>query len=396
MAVRYSPYDYEAHENPYPIYAQLRAEAPLYFNEDLNFYAISRHADVSAAFRDTTRFSNAEGVSLDKEATGPHAYKTMSFLAMDPPRHTQLRAIVARGFTPRRVVELEPSIREIACEYLDRAEAGQPYDLIKDFAGRMPMDVISEMMGVPKADRDEIRSKSDLLVHREEGVEGVPQAGIEAAIELFGYYNDMVAERRKQRTDDLTSALIDAEIDGKSLDHDEIVAFLFLMVVAGNETTTKLLGNALYWAWRNPTERAKVWDGINSIDNWIEETLRYDTSTQVLARTVTEDVEIAGGVIPKGSRALLLVGSANRDETVFDDPDTYRIGRDTSQTMSFGMARHFCMGASLARLEARIGLEEFVKRFGDYELDEAGIGRVHSVSVRGFSTLPVTLSHRGA
>ncbi|MCB1285301.1 MAG: cytochrome P450 [Microthrixaceae bacterium] len=396
MTVHYSPYDYESHENPYPIYARLRSEAPLYRNDDLNFYALSRHEDVGAGFRDSARFSSADGVSLDKEATGPHAYKTMSFLAMDPPRHTRMRALVARGFTPRRVVELEGQIREIAIDYLDGARDGEPYDIIKDFAGRMPMDVISEMMGVPKADRDEIRRLADLLVHREEGVEGVPAAGIEAAMTLFGYYDDMVAQRRKTRTDDLTSALIDAEIDDEKLAHDEIVAFLFLMVVAGNETTTKLLGNALYWAWRNPDQRDAVWSGQRSVEEWIEETLRYDTSSQVLARTTTEDVEIAGGVIPAGSRVLLLAGSANHDETVFDAPEEYRIGRDTSQILSFGVGRHFCMGASLARLEAKVALEEFVARVAGYELDPSGIERVHSVNVRGFSALPSTLALRAA
>lgn len=213
---------------------------------------------------------------------------------------------------------------------------------------------------------------------------------------LFGYYDDMVAQRRKTRTDDLTSALIDAEIDDEKLAHDEIVAFLFLMVVAGNETTTKLLGNALYWAWRNPDQRDAVWSGQRSVEEWIEETLRYDTSSQVLARTTTEDVEIAGGVIPAGSRVLLLAGSANHDETVFDAPEEYRIGRDTSQILSFGVGRHFCMGASLARLEAKVALEEFVARVAGYELDPSGIERVHSVNVRGFSALPSTLALRAA
>ena len=216
-AAHYSPYDYEVHEDPYPFYARLRTEAPLYRNEELGFWALSRHADVSAGFRDNARFSSAEGVSLDKLASGPHAHKTMSFLAMDPPRHTRMRSLVARGFTPRRVVELEPRIREIAREYLDRAKELDEFDIIGDFAGKLPMDVISEMMGVPVADRDEVRRLADLLVHREEGVEDVPPAGIEAAITLFGYYTDMIAQRRRQPTDDLTSALLVAEIDGDPL-----------------------------------------------------------------------------------------------------------------------------------------------------------------------------------
>ncbi len=393
-AAHYSPYDYEVHEDPYPFYARLRTEAPLYRNEELGFWALSRHADVSAGFRDNARFSSAEGVSLDKLASGPHAHKTMSFLAMDPPRHTRMRSLVARGFTPRRVVELEPRIREIAREYLDRAKELDEFDIIGDFAGKLPMDVISEMMGVPVADRDEVRRLADLLVHREEGVEDVPPAGIEAAITLFGYYTDMIAQRRRQPTDDLTSALLVAEIDGDRLDDEDIVAFLFLMVVAGNETTTKLLGHCLYWAWANPAEREKVWSGSHTIEQWIEETLRYDTSSQLLARTTLVDVELHGGVIPKGDRVVFLVGAANRDPEVFVDPDRYDIGRDTTQIVSFGLGRHFCMGASLARLEARVALEEFIARFAGYEIDGERSRRVHSTNVRGFATLPTTLAAR--
>ena len=222
-SVRYSPYDYAVHEDPYPFYARLRTEAPLYHNEDLGFWALSRHADVSMGFRDSARFSSAEGVSLDKLASGPQAHKTMSFLAMDPPRHTRMRSLVARGFTPRRVVEMEPRIREMAERYLDRARElsadGAEFDIISDFAGRLPMDVISDMMGVPVEDRDEIRRLADLLVHREEGVEDVPPAGIEAAISLFGYYSDMIAQRRRTPTEDLTSALLVAEIDGDPVPH---------------------------------------------------------------------------------------------------------------------------------------------------------------------------------
>jgi cytochrome P450 len=396
--VRYSPYDYAVHEDPYPFYARLRTEAPLYRNDELGFWALSRHADVAASFRDAARFSSAEGVSLDKMASGPHAHKTMSFLAMDPPRHTRMRSLVARGFTPRRVVDLEPRIREIAKQYLDRGREltadGAEFDIIADFAGRLPMDVISEMMGVPVADRDEVRRLADLLVHREEGVEDVPPAGIEAAFALFAHYSEMIAQRRRQPTDDLTSALLVAEIDGDRLDDEDIVAFLFLMVVAGNETTTKLLGHCLYWAWANPDERAKVWSGSHTIEQWIEETLRYDTSSQMLARTTLTDVEIHGGLIPKGDRVVFLVGSANRDPDVFEDADRYDIGRDTSQIVSFGLGRHFCMGASLARLEAKVALEEFVNRFGGYEIDGERSRRVHSVNVRGFASLPTRLELR--
>jgi cytochrome P450 len=393
-ALSYSPYAYDIHEDPYPTYARLRAEAPVYRNEAAGFWALSRHADVVEGFRDNVRFSSAHGVSLDPAASGPHAHRTMSFLAMDPPMHGRMRGLVSRGFTPRRAAELEPRIRQLTRLHLDAAMAKGTFDMIGDLAGKLPMDVISELIGVPEADRDEVRRLSDLLVHREEGVDDVPPAGVEAAFSLITYYADMLAQRRARRTDDLTSALLDAEVDGDRLTDDEIMGFLFLMVVAGNETTTKLLGNAWYWAWRNPAERAKVFADAARVPAWVEETLRYDASSQMLARVTTTDVELHGTTIPAGDRVLLLVGSANRDPRVFDDPDRYDIGRDTSNMASFGVGRHFCLGASLARLEARVVLEELVRAVARYDVDEAGSRRVHSVNVRGFETLPTTVERR--
>lgn len=395
----YDPYAYEIHEDPYPTYARLREEAPLYRNEAMGFWALSHHRDVMDAFRDNERFSSAHGVSLDPAASGPNAHRTMSFLAMDPPMHGRMRGLVSRGFTPRRVAELEPRIREIAREYIDRMLQLDEVDFIGDFAGRLPMDVISELIGVPAADRQELRRLSDLLVHREEGVHDVPPEGVAAAFELAGYYADMLAQRRQRRTEDLTSALLDAEVDGDRLTDDEILGFLFLMVVAGNETTTKLLGNAWYWAWRNPDQRAVPFGDPSRIVDWVEETLRYDTSTQMLARVTTTDVELHGGTIPAGDRVLLLVGSANRDPAVFSDPDRYlldRPGTERQQLLSFGFGRHFCLGASLARLEARVALEELVAAIADYDVDPDGLQRVHSVNVRGFAAVPTTLVPRGA
>jgi len=389
--LEYSPYDYRVHEDPYPLYARLRREAPLYRNEELDFWALSRHADVSAAFRDWERFSSINGVTLDASAWGPHAHRTMSFLALDPPRHTRLRGLVSRGFTPRRVRELRPRILEMSRTLLEPLVEGGPFDFIAEFAGILPMDVISELMGVPEADRPELRRLADVVVHREEGVQDVPPAGMEAALTLVGYYEELLAAKRRKPGDDLTSALLEAELDGDRLADGEIIAFLFLMVIAGNETTTKLLANALYWAWKHGlTDRVLK----EPVDAWIEETLRYDTSSQQLARTVTEDFTAYGRTVPAGSRLLLLVGSANRDEEVFPDPDRYDLDRDTSQLISFGGGRHYCLGANMARLEAQVALTEFTRLVSSYEVDEANAVRVHSSNVRGFATLPVALNNR--
>ncbi len=397
----FDPYDYAFHEDPYPIYARLRDEAPAYHNPERDIWALSRSEDVLAAFRDSDRFSSSYGVSIDPAVWGPEAWRTTSFLGIDPPRHGRMRGLVSRGFTPRRVAELEPRIRELARLHLDEALSDPAFDFVADFAGRLPMDVISEMMGVPEVDRAELRRLADLMMHREEGIDDVPPAGIDAAIRLAGYYTEMVAQRRAKPTDDLTTALIEAEIDGDRLSDSEIISFLSLMVVAGNETTTKLLGHAWYWAWKNPDQRTIVQDDRATIPGWVEETLRYDTSSQLLARLATEDIPMHGTTIPAGSRVVLLAGSANRDPREFDEPDDYRIlrfGADGSGSQgkiaSFGVGRHFCMGASLARLEARVALEELLARVTDWEIDEAGARRVHSVNVRGFDRLPTAVTRR--
>ena len=392
--VTYSPYDYGIHEDPYPVYARLRAEAPVYRNDEFDFWALSRHEDLLAAFRNVDTFSNAYGVSLEPAAFGPDAHKMMSFLALDPPRHTRMRSLVGKGFAPSRVAQMEDRIREIALEHLEPALDRGSFDFIADFAGKLPMDVISELVGVPRADRAEVRRLADLVVHREEGVFDVPRAGMESALTLVAYYQDMVDERRRARRDDLTSDLLDVELDGEKLTDEEVIAFLFLMVVAGNETTTKLLGNAWYWGWRNPDERAKPFGDPSRVGDWIEETLRFDTSSQMVLRVVRQPLELHGTVIPEGGRVLLLIGSGNRDESVFPDPDRYDLDRDTSKLISFGNGRHFCMGAPLARLEARVGLGELLKRVDGYEVDADGIQRVDSINVRGLAALPTSVHLR--
>ena len=338
---------------------------------------------------------------MDPSSYGPDAHKSMSFLAMDDPKHMRIRKLVSKGFTPRRVNDLAGRITALTHHHwsscLDKGE----FDYVADFAGLLPMDVVSEMLGVPESDRAYLRKQSDLLLHREEGVLDIPEAAVYAYLELHKYYSALIDERRSNLGDDLVSALITAEIDDDetgektTLTEDEIVGFMVLMVVAGNETTTKLLANALYWGWRNPDELAKVLTDPEAVPQWTEETLRYDNSTQMVLRRVAGDVTYGEQVIPEGQRVLLLVGSANRDENVFDDASSYRIGRDCSQAlMSFGMGAHFCLGAHLARLEANIGLAEVVRSIRSVDIDIANAERVHSVNVRGFASLPVKVTVR--
>ena len=388
-ALHFDPYAYEVHEDPFPVYARLRAEAPAYWNGSLRFWALSRHADVLAGFKDWQRFSSRFGVAIDAGTFHENASATMSFLAMDPPRHDRLRALVSKGFTPRRVAELEPRIREIAVATLDALAGRDQIDFIRDFAGKLPMDVISEMLGVPPADRAMLRGWADDMVHREEGVQEMPKAAIEGGLRSLHYFSEMLTRVRKNPGTDLTSALVSAEIDGDRLSDREIIGFLILMVVAGNETTTKLLGNALYWLWRNPEQRALLQRDPALVPSWVEETLRYDNSTQLLARVVAFDTVLHGEKLREGDKVVLLLGSGNRDERVFPNADRYDLLRDTAASLSFGQGVHFCLGASLARLEARIALEEVWKRIPNYQIDPAGLVRVHSVNVRGFASMPI-------
>jgi len=402
--VALDPYDYGFQEDPYPVYARLRAEEPLHHNPALDLWALTRHADIAEAVRTEGTYSNSWGVAIEDSAWGPDAHKVMSILGMDPPRQKRLRSLVSRGFTPRRVHDLLPRIQQLTDRYLAQCLGMGSFDWIADFAGKLPMDVISEMMGVPEDDRAEVRRQADLVVHREDGVYDVPPAGVEASLFLAGYYQDMVTERRRSPRDDLTSALIEARLedgrsDGDRLTDEDVIAFLFLMVVAGNETTTKLLGHALFHLTRHPDQLAKVFEepNLELVNPWIEETLRFDTSSQLLARYLLRDVQLHGTVAPQGSKLLLCLGSANRDERVFSRPDDYDIFRDQNelaQLLSFGGGRHFCLGANLARLEARVALTSLVERVRSVEVEHDHCVRVHSLNVRGFAVLPTRVEVR--
>jgi cytochrome P450 len=393
MSLSFSPYDYEFHNDPYPVYARLRAEAPVYRNDELGFWVLSRYDDVAAGFRDFEAFSNANGVMVEPSMWGPNAANFISFLAMDPPRHTAMRGLISRGFTPRRVAALEPRIREIAGRYVDEAVERGSFDFMTGLAAALPLDVISELIGVAEADRGQVRRLVDQMLHREEGMRDIPPAAVEAGMSITEYFLSLIAERRRAPAQDLISALVDADTVGAPLTDAELVAFLFLLVGAGIETTTHLLGSAWYWAWRNPAQRAAAFGG--NIVGWIEETLRYDNPAQVVARLAARDLDLHGGRVPAGAQVLLLPGSANRDDRVFPDPDRYDLGRDTSKLISFGSGRHFCLGAPLGRLEARVALEQLLARVRpDYEIDPAGVSRVHSVNVRGFASLPTSVTPR--
>lgn len=385
-AVEFDPYSYEIHEDPYPTYRRLRDEAPAYFNEKRNFWALSRYDDVRAALNDWHTFTSTEGITIEPRRKGvePH------IIEMDPPRHSQLRALVSRAFTPNRMAALEEPIRARSRALIEPFAATGRVDLIDDFAALLPMAVISEMLGVAPADQDRLRHAADALLHREPDSDEITPDGIAGATTLYGYFDNLIRERRSQPGNDLLSVLIDAEEQGHALTESELLGFCFLLIIAGNETTTKLLGNAIAWLAENPEQHALVAGDPSLIPRAVEETLRYDGSTQAMARCLTTDVDLHGRRMRSGTKVLLLLGSANRDERHWGDgADRFDIGRDTAGQLAFGHGIHHCLGASLARLEARVALEELLPVLGDYEVEREGSRRVHSGNVRGFACLPL-------
>jgi len=383
-AVTYNPYATETHVDPFPIYTRLRQEAPVYRNDDLGFYALSRYADVLEALHEPDTYCSRYGITLEAKSPLP------MMITMDPPDHTKMRRLVSRVFTPRRIAELEPRVRQLSAKYLDRFRTAGHADLIADYSAKLPMDAISTMLGVPESDQDMLREWTDAMIDREDGNPEILPHGIDGAMKIYAYFADDVARKRANPGDDVTSGLILAEVDDERLTDDEIIGFCFLLIIAGNETTTKLIGNAMYWLGHSPDERQKILDDRARIPAAVEETLRYDGSTQLMARTLTRDVTLHGETMPEGSKVLLLLGAANRDPAVFDRPDVFDIDRPSTPHVGLGHGIHVCLGASLARLEMRVALEDLHDALVDYEIDDAGLRRINSGNVRGYSAMPIS------
>ncbi len=391
-----NPFSYEFHEDPYPTYRWLRDNAPLYRNDEMGFWALSRFADVSAAFLDWRTYSSAEGVLLER-LDPSYLEMTPMMIFQDPPRHDRLRKLVNRAFTPRRIAELEPSIRDVAVRLLEPLVAAGGGDFVKEFSAPLPMDVISALLGVPEDDRVRIREWTDLALSRDQNSPDPPPRAIEAMMNVMRYWYGLLPALHRRPNDGLICALFDAEIEGEDgritrLTDGEIVGFCALLGAAGSETTTRLLASAAVLFARHPEQYDRLLTNPARIPNALEEVLRHSGPTHYAARTVTRDVEWYGRRVPKGERILLLIASANRDERRYPDPDRFDVERPLPDHISFGEGVHFCLGAWLARLESRVGFEEFAKRFPRYVLDEARCERVHMGNVHGFSSVPFARS----
>lgn len=373
-------------ENPYPFYETLRAEAPVYREPRFGGYLLSRYDDVYEALRDHGTYSSARGLS-PRQPTTSRMGANLTIVTSDPPRHTHLRQLVNKAFTPRVVELLRPRIEALCAEFLD-AVPGPEFDFVGALSYPLPMVVIAELLGVPAEDREQFKRWSDALVGTFENAE---LSFREDAAEMFLYFTNAYAARRTGPREDLLTALVEAEIDGERLNDIELLSFAMILLVAGNETTTNLLGNFANIA----AARPDLWQSLRAdrslVRPAIEETLRIDSPVQLLGRGTTRAVELHGMTIPENARVLLAFGSANRDPDAWAAPDDFRLDRELGKHVAFGHGIHYCLGSPLARLEAEIAINALLDRFDAFEL--AGTPqRLHSTVIHGFERLPVSVT----
>jgi cytochrome P450 len=321
---------------------------------------------------------------------------------MDPPKHTAMRRLMSRGFTPRRVAALEDSVRTMAVDGLGRYGDGDIFDYLEDFGAHIPPKVISTLLGIPESEHDQMRRWSDAIMYLAEGEteQGGSSAGVDAMEQMHAYIGELAEERRRHPEEDFLTTLVEAELtlpDGltRPLNDTEVVEYVIVLVGAGSETVARFLGNAIVLLGDSPDQRDLLVDDQGRIPNAIEELLRFEPPSPVQGRYVAQDVEIHERLIPEGSICALLTGSAGRDERRFDDADRLNIQREVGNHLSLGFGIHFCLGAALARLESRVVLEETLKRFPAWEVDTENLGRTHSSTVRGYAKVPARFSsHR--
>jgi cytochrome P450 len=358
--------------NPYPFFAEMRQQQPVAFDERANLWSVYRHADVSAALADPESFPNStvEAGAMPDEGTRRFA----SLVAFDPPRHTRMRSLVTRAFTSSAVARLEGRIVAIVEELLDAVAAAGRTELVADLAGPLPTIVIAEMLGVPAADQASFRRWSDAVGEAANAMVADPVTGVGRLVEAFtpmeDYLRQIIAERRRHPREDLVSGLLAAKIDGEALEELDLVAFCVLLLIAGNITTTHLIGNAIVALLNHPAEMTRLGAHPELWPGAVEELLRYDSPLIAVGRWVGRDRDLGGQQLQKGQRVMLWTGAANRDPDVFPEPDRLDLGRKPAQHMAFGYGPHFCLGAPLARLEARIALPAILRRLPEMRLAE--------------------------
>lgn len=389
----YDPYDVGIDLNPYPVYRRLRDEAPLYYNERLDFWGLSRFSDAVAAAKDTKRFSSAKGDILEVVKADP-VMPSGVFINEDPPLHTVHRALVARAFTPKKMRALEEKVRAFCIACLDPLVGGDRFDFVLDLGNELPMRTIGMLIGIPDSEQPAVRD------HAQRSLRNEPGEPLQVSKEQYfdpGMYAEYVEWRSKNPSDDLITELLGVEFEDASgvargLSREEILVFLAVIAGAGVETTGRLFGWLGKVLAERPDQRREVAENRSLVPSAIEELLRYEPPGPHVARYVTEDITLHGRTVPAESAMLLMLSSANRDERQFRDPDRFDIHRGVAQHGTFGHGIHFCLGAALARLEGRVALEEVLNRFPDWEIDIGNARRSPTSTVRGWDSMPAFTS----
>ncbi|OCB27273.1 cytochrome P450 [Mycobacterium intracellulare] len=390
----FDPFSAEFFHDPYPMYRRLRDEAPVYYSEKYDFYALSRHADVARAFKDFETYSSARGVTLEEIHSGEVAHG-QSMIWMDPPDHRRMRGLVNKVFTPRAIQRQESTVADRLAHYLSKVDPSG-FDVVADVAALFPVEVITIMLGVPERDRQSVRLLQDIGLKRTPGEMGASQESTEAMTKIGMLYYELIQQRRAEPRDDMISALIAAGVDRgdgtrTGLDDIEIAGFCILLGGAGAETVVKLLGSAMVLFSRHREQWTQLREDRSKIPAAVEEILRYDGPVQYDCRYTMKDVRLHETTIPAGSAVMLLGASANRDERAFTDADVFDINRDRTeaQNLGFGYGIHSCLGAALARMESRLALERLLDFMPEYEVQYEGLRRTAMTSVNGYKNVPV-------
>ncbi len=390
-AVYYDPYDFDIDTDPYPVFRRLREEAPLYYNDKHDFFALSRFHDVEPALVDWRTYSSARGTLLElikADVDMPPG----SIIFEDPPPHDNHRGILSRVFTPKKMAAIEPKVREFCANSLDPLVGSGGFDFIADLGAEMPMRTIGMLLGIPEEDQVAIRNRIDDSLRIDVG-EALADPR-QLAEEMAKLFEDYVNWRADHPSDDLMTELLQAEFEDETgtvrrLTRSEVLNFINLLAAAGNETTTRLIGWTGKVLAEHPDQRREIAENRDLVPQTIEEILRYEAPSPIQARYLTKDVEHHGQTVPAGSAMLLINGSANRDDRKFSDGDRFDIHREIDHHLAFGYGLHFCLGANLARLEGRVALDEVLKRFPEWDVDWDHAEQARTSTVRGWERLPV-------
>jgi cytochrome P450 len=392
----YDPYDFEIDTDPYPIWKRMREEAPLYYNEKYDFYALSRFDDVERALVDWETYRSGRGTLLELIRADFQMPPGM-FISEDPPEHDIHRGVLSRVFTPKKMNAIEPKVREFCARSLDPLIGTGGFDFVRDLGAQMPMRTIGMLLGIPEEDQEAIRDRIDEGLRLDEGQASAARDAeraardAEASTQIFADYIDWRAEHP---SDDLMTELMAAEFEDETgttrrLTRSEVLLFVTLLAAAGNETTTRLIGWTGTVLAEHPDQRREIAADRSLIPNAIEELLRFEAPSPIQSRYVARDIAYYGRTVPEGSVMVLINGSANRDDRRFPNGDSFDIHREIGHHLSFGYGLHFCLGAALARLEGRVALDEVLKRWPDWEVDYEHAVQARTSTVRGWEKLPV-------